>query len=70
MYKLNRTGPGTDPCGTSNVRCCGQDSVPYLLMFWCLSEKYDLNHRYIYQKYMQIINILISDVYKYVLEGN
>ena len=37
MYKL--TGPRTDPCKTPNGRRCGQDSVPYILMLWCLSEK-------------------------------
>ena len=42
--KLIRTGPRTNPCGTQNERCCGQDSVPDKLMLWCLSEKYDLNH--------------------------
>ena len=47
VHKLNRTGPRTDSCGTPNGRCCGQDSVPYnniMLMLWCMSEKYDLNH--------------------------
>ena len=34
MTWLNRTGPRTDPCGTPNGRCCGQDSVPDMLMFW------------------------------------
>ena len=34
-----------DPCGTPNGMCCGQDSVPDMLMRWFLSEKYDLNHR-------------------------
>ena len=43
--KLNRTGLRTDPCGTPNGRCCGQDSVSGMLMLQCLSEKYDLNHR-------------------------
>ena len=45
VYKLNRTGPRTDPCGTPNGRFCGQDSVPDMLILWYLSEKYDLNHR-------------------------
>ena len=45
VYKLNRTGPRTDPCGTPYGRCCGQDSVPDMLMLWCLSEKYDLNYQ-------------------------
>ena len=45
VYKLIRTGSRTDPCGTPNGRCCWQDSVPDMLMLWCLSEKYDLNHR-------------------------
>ena len=38
VYKLNRTGPKTDPCGTPNGRCFGQDSEPDILMHWCLSE--------------------------------
>ena len=45
VYKLNRTGPRMDLCGTPNGRCCGQDNVPDMFMLWCLSEKYDLNHR-------------------------
>ena len=45
VYKLKRTGPRTYPCGTLNRRCCGQDSVPDMLILWCLCEKYDLNHR-------------------------
>ena len=45
VYKLNRTRPRTDPCGTPNGRCCGQDSVPDMLMLWYMSEKYDLNPR-------------------------
>ena len=45
VYKLNRTGPRMDPCGTLNGRCCEQDNVPDIVMLWCLSEKYDLNHR-------------------------
>ena len=45
VYKLNRTGPRTDPCGTPNGRCCGQDSVPDMLILWSKSEKYGLNHR-------------------------
>ena len=44
VYKLNGTGPRTDPCDTPNGRGCGQDSVPDLLMLWYLSEKYNLNH--------------------------
>ena len=31
--------------GIPNGRCCGQDSVPDMLMLWYLFEKYDLNHR-------------------------
>ena len=27
VYKLNKTGPRTDPCGTPNGRCCGQDML-------------------------------------------
>ena len=45
VYHLSRTGLRTDPSGTPNRRCCGQDNVPDMLMLWCLSEKYDLNHR-------------------------
>ena len=44
-YKLNRRGPRTDPCGTPNGMCCGQDNVPDMLILWYLSEKYDLNNR-------------------------
>ena len=50
LYKLNRTGPRTVPCSTPNGRCGGQDSVPGILMLWCLSEKYDLNHEELCQK--------------------
>ena len=39
MYKLSRTGPMMDPCGTPNGRCCGQDNVPGMLMIWFMSEK-------------------------------
>ena len=45
VYKLNRTQLRTDPCGTPNGRCCGQDSVLDMLMLWCLSEKYELSYR-------------------------
>ena len=38
VYKLSRTGLRTDPCGTPNGRFCMQDSVPDMLMRWCLSE--------------------------------
>ena len=27
-YKLNRTGPRTDHCDTSNGSCCGKHSKP------------------------------------------
>ena len=42
---INRPGSRTDPCGTLNGKCSGQDSVPDMLMLSYLSEKYDLNHR-------------------------
>ena len=45
VYKLNRTGPRTDPCGTPIGNCCGQDNVPDMLMVWCMSENYNLNPR-------------------------
>ena len=45
VYKLNRTWPRTDPCGTPYGRCGGQDNVPDMLMPWCMSKKYDLNHQ-------------------------
>ena len=50
VYKLNRARPRTDPCGTPNGRCCGQDSVPDMLMLWCPSEKYDLTTEQMCQK--------------------
>ena len=46
VYKLNRSGPRMDPCGTPNGRYYGQDNGPdTMLILWYLSEKYDLNHR-------------------------
>ena len=42
VYKLNRTGPRTNPSGTPNGRC-GHNKVPDMLMLWYLSEKYNLN---------------------------
>ena len=45
VYKLSRTGLRTDPCGTPNGRFCMQDSVPDMLMRWCLSDKKYFNHR-------------------------
>ena len=44
IYKVNRTGPRTDPCDTPNGRCCGQDNEPDMLMLWYLSEKYVIVH--------------------------
>ena len=44
LHKCAQVGPITDPCSTLNGRC-GQDNVPDMLVLWCLSEKYDLNHR-------------------------
>ena len=37
VYKLKSTVPRTDPWGTPNGKYCGQDNVPDMLMFWCLS---------------------------------
>ena len=34
-YKLKRTGPRTDPCGTPNG----------MLILWYRFDKYELNHR-------------------------
>ena len=33
VYKINRTEPRTDPCGTPSGRCCGHDSVPDIYCF-------------------------------------
>ena len=45
MYKLNRTEPRTNPCGTPNGRCGGKDSVQDMLMLWCMSEKMFLKNK-------------------------
>ena len=38
VYKLNRTGPRTDPCGTPNERCLTLSRPPYSLALLTLSR--------------------------------
>ena len=44
VFKQNRKGPRTDPCGTPKWRSCGHESDPSMWMRCCLFEMYDLNH--------------------------
>ena len=44
VYKQNRKGPRTDPCGTPKWRYCGHESDPSMWTRCCLFVMYDLNH--------------------------
>ena len=44
VYKQNRKGPRTDPCGMPKWRSCGHESEPSMCTCCCLFEMYDLNH--------------------------
>ena len=43
VYKTKRTGPRTEPLGTSKLRGASSDLRPLTLTIWVLSERYDLN---------------------------
>ena len=44
VYKVNRNGPRTDPCGTPNVNVTGDDLTLPTLTIWVLPVRYDLIH--------------------------
>jgi len=44
VYKLNKTGARTDPCGTPKGRRLGQDSEPNMLNLLSVRHIYELNN--------------------------
>ena len=45
VYRLKRTGPRTDPCGTQNGIYLGHEREPDMLIPWYWFDKYELNPR-------------------------
>ena len=43
VYKTKRTGPKTEPWGTSKLRGASSDLRPLTVTIWVMSEGYDLN---------------------------
>ena len=44
VYRVNRIGPRTDPCGTPKDNVTGDDLAFPTLTFWVLPVRYDLIH--------------------------
>ena len=45
VYRLKRTVPMTDPCGTPNGIYLGHDREPDMSILWYRFDKKELNHR-------------------------
>ena len=50
LYKLKRTGPSTDPCGTPSGIYLRQEREKDMLIIKYRFDKYELNHRRLCQK--------------------